>query len=112
MWDREFDWDGPIDDQTVRQVWNDLQMDFQDVSKFKLQRYIGTGEREMGTCTTLCASVMHETTVYLHQENDSDSEANVVFSKTRPVPVKEIAIPRLELMAILIGVRCTQYVKE
>ena len=35
-----------------------------------------------------------------------------MFSKTRLAPVMEITIPRLELMAILIGVRCIQYLKE
>ena len=50
--------------------------------------------------------------MYLHQESDCGSEANLVFTKTRLAPVKEITIPRLELMAILIGVRCIQYVKE
>ena len=37
---------------------------------------------------------------------------NLVFSKSRLAPVKGLTIPRLELMAVLIGVRCLQFVNE
>ena len=71
----------------------------------------------MRTCISLCAIVIaskkaYATVVYLHQEIDRVSEATLSFPQTRLDPVKEITIPRLELMAILIGVRCIQYVKE
>ena len=116
LWVREFDWDDPIEDLTVRQIWNDLQMDLQDISKYKVQRYIGNEEKDGSVYNIVCfcdaSKKAYATVVYLHQESDCGSEANLVFTKTRLAPVKEITIPRLELMAILIGVRCIQYVKE
>ena len=116
LWVREFDWDDPIEDLTVRQIRNDLQMDLQDISKYKVQRYIGNKEKDGSVCNIVCfcdaSKKAYATVVYLYQESDCGSEANLVFTKTRLAPVKEITIPRLELMAILIGVRCIQYVKE
>ena len=38
--------------------------------------------------------------------------SDLLFSKTRLAPLKEMTIPRLELMAVLIGVRCVKFVKE
>ena len=116
LWVREFDWDDPIEDQTVRHVWHDLLMDLQDVSWYKVQRYIGTEKKDGKVYNSVCfcdaSKKAYATIVYLHQESYSDSEASLVFLKTRLAPVKEIMIRRLELMAILIGVRCIQYVKE
>ena len=116
LWVREFYWDDPIEDLTVRQIRNDLQMDLQDISKYKVQRYIGNEEKDGSVYNIVCfcdaSKKSYATVVYLHQESDCGSEANLVFTKTRLAPVKEITIPRLELMAILIGVRCIQYVKE
>ena len=42
--------------------------------------------------------------IYLLQQNsESESTANVLFSKTRLAPLKKMSVPRLELMAVLIG---------
>lgn len=52
-------------------------------------------------------------TVYLFQKGStSESRADLLFSKTRLAPLKTLEIPRLELMAVPIGVRCVSFVKE
>jgi diketogulonate reductase-like aldo/keto reductase len=38
-------------------------------------------------------------------------QPNLIFAKTRLAPVKKMTIPRLELMPVLIGVRCLKFVK-
>ncbi len=40
------------------------------------------------------------------------SKIDLVFAKSRLAPLKGMTVPRLELMAVLIGVRCLQFVKE
>ncbi|VDI16698.1 Hypothetical predicted protein [Mytilus galloprovincialis] len=40
------------------------------------------------------------------------SRSDLIFSKSRLAPVKEMSIPRLELMAVLIGVRSLIFVKS
>ena len=54
LWVREFDCDDPIEDLTVRQIWNDLQMDLQDISKYKVQRYIGNEEKDGSVYNIVC----------------------------------------------------------
>ena len=56
LWVRKFDWDDPIEDQTVRQVWTDLQMDLKTFqsTKCKVQRYIGTEEKDGNVYNIVC----------------------------------------------------------
>ena len=51
--------------------------------------------------------------IYLLQQNsNAETEVNVLFSKTRLAPLKKMSVPRLELMAVLIGTRCLNFVKS
>ena len=51
-------------------------------------------------------------TVYLREEEGEKCTNSLIFSKTRLSPNKDISIPRLELLAALIGVRCTGFVEK
>ncbi|XP_060556893.1 uncharacterized protein LOC132717440 [Ruditapes philippinarum] len=53
---------------------------------------------------------VNEDTVTIAEENTTD--VNVIFAKTRLAPIKKLTIPRLELLAVLIGLRCLKFVKE
>ena len=51
--------------------------------------------------------------LYLFQKSStSESKSDLLFCKKRLAPLKEMAIPRLELMAVVIGVRCLRFVKQ
>lgn len=51
--------------------------------------------------------------VYLRQEiQEKGCKVDLIFSKTRLVPNKQITIPRLELLAATIGVRCLKFVQN
>ena len=53
----------------------------------------------------------YASTVYLIQRSEtSESMSDLIFSKTRFVSLKEMTIPRLVLMAVLICVRCVKFV--
>ena len=51
-------------------------------------------------------------TVYLRQEKGERCTNSLIFSKTRLAPNKDISIPRFELLATLVGVRCTRFVEK
>ena len=68
-------------------------------------------------CRLLCfcdASLRaYATTVYMFQMcENSVLRSDILFSKTRLAPLKEMTISRLELMAVLIGVRCVKLSKN
>ncbi|VDI11886.1 Hypothetical predicted protein [Mytilus galloprovincialis] len=69
------------------------------------------------TCKLLCfcddaSARAYSAAVYLHQTCGQSSRSDLIFSKSRLAPVKEMSIPRLELMAVLIGVRSLIFVKS
>ena len=64
---------------------------------------------------------MYATVIYLHIEHQNNVKVNLVFLKLRLVsvvkgkgrrPKKEITLPRLELMAVTIGVRAANFVTK
>ncbi|VDM93728.1 unnamed protein product, partial [Onchocerca ochengi] len=55
---------------------------------------------------TDASSVAYTIAVYAKQEN----KVSLIFAKSRIAPIKGTTIPRLELLAVLIGVRAAQFV--
>ncbi|CAC5360793.1 unnamed protein product [Mytilus coruscus] len=56
-----------------------------------------------------CVSVMHLPELIQHQTCEQSSRSDLIFSKSRLAPV---SIPRLQLMAVLIGVRSLIFVNS
>ena len=76
-----------------------------------IPRYIGGNEYKL-FCFTDASAKAYSATVYLYSTVDETSNVNLVFSKARVAPIKQLSIPRLELLAVLIGTRCLNYVTE
>lgn len=49
--------------------------------------------------------------IYLVQTSEMNRKSQLIFSKSRLAPIKCLTIPRLEFMAVLIGVRCIRFVR-
>lgn len=63
-------------------------------------------------CFCDASARVYAAAVYLHQISGNNSKVDLIFSKTRLAPLKGMTIPRLELMAVLIGTRCVKYVQQ
>ena len=62
-------------------------------------------------CFCDASSSAYAASVYLHQTNKIGSKTDLLFTKTRLTPVKGLTIQRAELMTVLIGIRCLEFVK-
>lgn len=63
-------------------------------------------------CFCDASAKAYATALYFHQKNERKTKVDLVFAKCRLAPLKRITIPRLELMAVLIGVRCLKFVYD
>ena len=115
LWNQNLSWDETLSSQDVIQ-WLDIEEDIHKLKSSTFQRYIGFMQQEKCTYHLLAFSdaskSAYATYVYLYQECGKLRKVDLVFSKTRLAPNKDIGIPRLELLAAVIGTRCIRFVQK
>ena len=115
LWNQRLSWDEHLSEENKCQ-WNTIQEDLKQLEISQFPRYIGleptnkSDNQLLVFCDT--SKSAYATAVYLLQDNIKQRRVDLVFSKTRLVPNKQITIPRLELLAALIGARCLKFVEK
>lgn len=93
-----------------------IQTDLKEIPDCKIPRNIGMDIDNSPTYQLLvfCDASKYAcaATVYLCQEREDKCVNNLIFSKTRLSPNKDMGIPRLELLAAVIGIRCLNFVER
>ena len=95
-----------MSEQDKRQLYI-IKEDLKDLYHCQFPRYIGLDKK--GYWYSDASKYPYEAAVYLRQENEVSCRVDLIFSKARLVPNKKI--PRLELLAALIGKRCLKFVE-
>ena len=116
LWSKHLEWDEEISNEDLA-VWSSVSSNIDRLSDIQIKRCVATNDSENVQHYLVCfcdaSSYAYAASVYLVQINsEQESKSDVIFSKTRLAPLKKMPIPRLELMAVVIGVRCLQYVKQ
>ena len=116
LWSKHLEWDEEISSEDLA-VWSSVCSNIDRLSDIPIKRCVATNGNENVqhylACFCDASSYAYAASVYLVQINaEQESKSDVIFSKTRLAPLKKMTIPRLELMAVVIGVRCLQYVKQ
>jgi hypothetical protein len=117
LWMKRLDWDDQLENED-REKWSVIVADFNEISKVALSRYFFVPTlKAVPIIYTLCcfcdaSALAYSTVIYLRINQDEVITVNLAFTKTRLAPVKKMSIPRLELLAVVIGVRCLQFVKN
>ena len=117
LWSQNLDWDEEIRDEDYLE-WKSIQKDLEEIRKCKIPRCVTSTkhstENNKYTLTCFCdaSAKAYSCCIYLHQDNIAETKAEIIFSKSRLAPVKKLTIPKLEIMAVLIGVRSLCFVKE
>ena len=115
LWCKGLDWDDTIPHEDLH-AWSDIKVDIQNISDYQLPRCVkmetNCDTQNRLVCFCDASSNAYATLIYLHQTDGYDSKVDLLFAKTRLTPVKGMTIPRAELMAVLIGVRCLNFVQQ
>ena len=115
LWHAKLDWDDPLPQQHLDQ-WTASVDNLAELNTISLPRYIGPpANGDQCTYALLCFCVAsgkaYAPAVYLRKTWSTGSTTNLIFCKTRLAPTKKVTIPRLELMATVLGIRCLRFVR-
>ncbi|XP_035222984.1 uncharacterized protein LOC118195770 [Stegodyphus dumicola] len=84
------------------------------LSSLKLPRRMGHGIKDSWTLHVFCdtSQAAYATAIYLRSKEEDKVFMKFVIAKSRVSPLKKITIPRLELLACVLGARLARYTVE
>ncbi|GFY19650.1 integrase catalytic domain-containing protein [Trichonephila clavipes] len=122
LWNRKNDtesWNAKLgwDDELPKDITEKFKKWFKNLHLLKLveiPRYMS-----MNNCVSInlhifcdASKLSYATAIFLKSESESQVSVQLVLAKSRIAPLKAMSIPKLELMACIIGVRLTDMVKK
>ena len=115
LWNQKIVWDKHLSERD-RIQWYGIHEDLKLLANCQFPRHIGLDKKGSTKYQLLvfCDASRYSfaAAVYLLKECQDQRRTDLIFSKTRLVPNKKITIPRLELLAALIGTRCMKFVEN
>lgn len=114
-WCKGYDWDDLLDKVDLND-WSKIKSDLEQIEDVKIQRNNFMSEDKSVKYSLVCFSdasnKAYAALIYLIQVKDKICKSDLLFSKSRLAPIREMTIPKLKLMAVLIGVRCLKFVEK
>ena len=115
IWQQKYNWDTPLP-LDAQQRWHEIADELNDVSSQRLQRqYFPNFTATDDTCRDTVLHVFADasprtygTFSYLCRNGIS----TLVMSKTRVAPLKALTLPRLELIATVLGTRLARHIMD
>lgn len=114
VWKQKLDWDDELGEQYLLK-WKEIAKDLKRLDDFKLERYIASNDAIVNETEYVlvffadASRRAYASTIYL-VEKETDGKSDLVFAKSSIAPVKEMTIPKLELMAV--GTRSIKFVRK
>ena len=118
LWKQGLQWDEPLLD-CLYDEWKGILLKLRPLMTLKIPRFVGNVSKLCELLVFCDASIKaYATALYLRIETQNSISANLVFSKMRLVSKGSnkkglrgnITLPRLELLAVTIGVRTANFV--
>lgn len=111
LWQKNLEWDDPLPDE--------LQVEWQKKIKAvsgptpSLPRRVASYNDTLDLILFVDASQQaYAAAAYMRREDCQGQHTNQLMAKGRLAPMKELSLPRLELMALLIGSRLAVFIKK
>ena len=118
LWREKLSWDDPLPNEKLAQ-WRPIADDLVTAAEFRIPRRVcqtvSNCQSYQLHCFCDASKIAYGTAVYIRCEGNEDenhTDVQLVFGKTRLAPLTVPSIPRLELLAALIGIRALQYVRQ
>ena len=110
LWQQKMEWDVLLNDDMAKE-WLDIKHDIHEVSKIKFPRHYLTKTTKKTGITTIhvfvdASAKAYGACAYL----TSDDESCLMMARNRVAPLKSQTIPRLELMAAVLGSRLLDHI--
>ena len=114
VWKMKLDWDEALPEPVLTQ-WQEIAHDLSEASRMKIPRYAtptadATSTYELHVFCDASKSG-YGAVAYLRTVSENPS-VQVILAKSRIAPVKETTIPRLELLAALVGARIVNFLRK
>lgn len=111
LWKENNAWDQPLS-EPLRQTWNIIERQLAKAAELRVpQQYnpdLQPGEPAELHCFVDASTKAYGAAVYLRQGD----KTGLMITKNRVAPIKELTLPRLELMAALLRARLTKFVQH
>ena len=110
-------WDEQLSEENLSK-WRRIAKGLLDISNIQRRRFIGFEDPKSSTYQLVCfadaSAAAFAAVIYLRISTADSVKTTLIFSKCRLAPTKKtkLTIPRLELMAVLIGCRALKLVEE
>lgn len=115
IWKLSLDWDDPLPPEMTKQ-WEKILSSLQELKQFSVNRFIDFQENNLTELHVFvdASEKAYAAVIYLRQlVNNESFTVKLLFSKVRLAPKKPtITVPRLELLALLIGCRALLFLNN
>ncbi len=111
MWLDKLEWDIEMSEE-LRNRWKSIAEQLQKLADFHIPRYIGCMIDEKTELHVFVDASLkaYACAVYFRHCMNGQIYSRLIFAKNRVAPQKRMTIPRLELLAMLLGVRAINFV--
>lgn len=112
-WSTKTDWDTPIPEK-IQKDFSKWYNELEYLSSVKIPRRIGYGDKQSWSVHTFCdaSQKAYATVIFLRCEDEKGISVQLLSAKSRLSPKANITIPRLELLACVLGARLTNYIQK
>jgi hypothetical protein len=115
LWSRGYEWDKPVTDELANLIGNWFNR-LSSLTNVRVPRSLcepkTVASTEVATFVDASKEAYGAVAYLRHSYEDGTVTSRMIASKSKVAPVTPITIPRLELMAAVLGLRLTQSIVE
>lgn len=114
-WKKQIGWDTEVDEEIAKEFFEWFKF-LPLIEEINIPRWIGKTTKTVDNCSlhTFCdgSKLAYAAVVYLRVVKGDEVSVQLIAAKARVTPMKDISIPRIELLAATVGARLTKSVKD